>query len=37
MERSKKIVVHCCGGTGISIVDKSIDLLSKRDTDRKQD
>lgn len=35
MERSKKIVVHCCGGTGISIVDKSIDLLSKRDTDRK--
>ena len=31
----KKIIVHCCGGTGISIVDKAMDFFRKRDTDRK--
>jgi len=35
MKSNKKLVIHCCGGTGISIVDKSMDFLNKRDMDKK--
>lgn len=35
MKNNKKLVIHCCGGTGISIIDKSMDFFSKRDMDKK--
>lgn len=31
MKNKNKLIVHCCGGTGISIVDKSIDFFTNRD------
>ena len=34
-KNTKKLVIHCCGGTGISILDKSMDFFRKRDTDKK--
>lgn len=35
MKNNKKLVIHCCGGTGISIIDKSMDFFNRRDMSSK--
>ena len=30
--RNKKLIVHCCGGSGINVLDKNIDYLLKRES-----